>query len=177
MKLTRTFPAEPQSVAAARRFATGLLADDSAGLRDAVELMVSELATNCIRHVNASFEVSVEHSGESLHVEVRDQGAGRPVMRSPSPDDLTGRGLRIVDLLAARWGVRYDADAGKTVWFTLVAPRPAEAGETVEAHMIQRRRSPARRGGTATRRGGTSTRSVRSRALARRALWPECVRS
>jgi anti-sigma regulatory factor (Ser/Thr protein kinase) len=145
VKLTRTFPAEPRSVATARHFATSMLAGDAAELRDAVELMVSELATNCIRHVNASFEVSVEQSEQSLHVEVRDQGAGRPVMRSPSPDDLTGRGLRIVDLLAARWGVRYDADAGKTVWFTLAVPRPAETGETVESHMVKRQwRWPAR---------------------------------
>jgi hypothetical protein len=50
-------------------------------------------------------------------------------MRSPSPEDVSGRGLRIVDLLAARWGVRYDANAGKTVWFTLTAPGPGAAGD------------------------------------------------
>ena len=124
MRQTRTFPAQSRSVASARRFAVELVADQPTELRETVELMVSELATNCVRHVNASFQISVERSGDRLHVEVRDEGGGRPAMRSPSPEDISGRGLRIVDLLAARWGVRYDADAGKTVWFTLMAPAP-----------------------------------------------------
>ncbi|HET9719525.1 MAG TPA: ATP-binding protein [Solirubrobacteraceae bacterium] len=132
MKLTRRFPAEAESVANARRFAAGLVTDGPPELRETIELMVSELATNCVRHVNASFEVSIEHDGDSYHVEVRDEGGGRPAMRSPSPEDVSGRGLRIVDLLAARWGVRYDADAGKTVWFTLTAPGAA-AGQQIKA--------------------------------------------
>jgi anti-sigma regulatory factor (Ser/Thr protein kinase) len=149
MRLTRTFPAEPQSVGSARRFAAGLVTEGSEELRETIELMVSELATNCVRHVNASFEVSIERNGDSYHVEVRDEGGGRPAMRSPSPEDVSGRGLRIVDLLAARWGVRYDADAGKTVWFTLTAPRSAETGEVVAHQMPPRRRglgaAPAKR--------------------------------
>lgn len=145
MRLTRTFPAEPQSVGIARRFAAGLVTDGSPELRETIELMVSELATNCVRHVNASFEVSIERDGDSYHVEVRDEGGGRPAMRSPSPEDVSGRGLRIVDLLAARWGVRYDADAGKTVWFTLTASRAATAD--VVTHQMG---SPARSGGRAS---------------------------
>ena len=137
MKLTRSFPAEPQSVAAARRFAASLMPEGSTELRETAELMVSELTTNCIRHVNASFEVSIERTGDSYYVEVRDEGGGRPAMRSPAPEDVSGRGLRIVDLLATRWGVRYDADAGKTVWFTLsIAPGSspdARPGEQVSS--------------------------------------------
>lgn len=129
----------------ARRFASGLVTGGPPELRETIELMVSELATNCVRHVNASFEVSVERSGDSYHVEVRDEGGGRPAMRSPSPEDVSGRGLRIVDLLAARWGVRYDADAGKTVWFTLTAPH-VRATDEVVAHQMSR---PARSGGRA----------------------------
>ena len=124
----------------ARRFAAGLVSDGRPELRETIELMVSELATNCVRHVNASFEVSIERNGDSYHVEVRDEGGGRPAMRSPSPEDVSGRGLRIVDLLAARWGVRYDANAGKTVWFTLTASR-LDSGEVV-AHQMKR---PTRR--------------------------------
>ena len=122
MKLTRTFPAEPRSVAAARRFVKGALADGSPQVRETVELLVSELATNCIRHANAHFELMLERTDDAVHVEVRDHGAGRPAMRSPAPSETSGRGLRIVDLLATRWGVRYDADAGKTVWCTLAMP-------------------------------------------------------
>jgi anti-sigma regulatory factor (Ser/Thr protein kinase) len=142
MKLTRSFPAEVTSVAAARRFAAGLVTNGPAELRETVELMVSELATNCIRHVNASFEVSIERRGDSYHVEVRDDGGGRPAMRSPSPEDVSGRGLRIVDLLAARWGVRYDANAGKTVWFTLTAPGPRAPGDPAAQRVAGREAQP-----------------------------------
>ena len=146
MKLSRTFPAEPESVGNARRFAAGLVTDGPPELRETIELMVSELATNCVRHVNASFEVSIERDGDSYHVEVRDEGGGRPAMRSPSPEDVSGRGLRIVDLLAARWGVRYDANAGKTVWFTLTAPADT-SGRQFRARKATG--SPARPGGRA----------------------------
>jgi hypothetical protein len=41
-----------------------------------------------------------------------------PHVRQYSLDAPTGRGLRIVDSLATRWGVEPgDAGEGKTVWF------------------------------------------------------------
>jgi hypothetical protein len=61
-----------------------------------------------------------------VRVEVRDTASGQPAMRSPGPEDTSGRGLRIVDMLAARWGVRYASGEGKTVWFTLTEPARAE---------------------------------------------------
>ena len=122
MKLTHNFPAEPRSVAAARRFATSALAGSPTEVVEAVELMVSELASNCIRHVNASFELTVAQDEEEIRVEVVDRGGGRPAMRAPEPQDPSGRGLLIVDMLSARWGVRFDANSAKTVWFTLTLP-------------------------------------------------------
>ncbi len=89
---------------------------------DAVELMVSELATNCVRHTNTAFDLSVERSRKSIRVEVTDRDDGKPVMRSPGPEDLTGRGLQIVNTLAQAWGVeKQTTPGGKTVWFTLPA--------------------------------------------------------
>jgi hypothetical protein len=38
-----------------------------------------------------------------------------PELRTPTLDDLSGRGLVIVDAIAAKWGVR-PRDPGKTVW-------------------------------------------------------------
>lgn len=127
MKQTRSFPAEGRSVAAARRFATAALTGTPTEVVEAVELMVSELASNCIRHVNASFELTVDREPDQVRVEVIDRGGGRPAMRAPEPSDDTGRGLRIVDMLAARWGVRFDPDSAKTVWFTLMVPRVGNA--------------------------------------------------
>jgi anti-sigma regulatory factor (Ser/Thr protein kinase) len=119
VKTTRAFPAERQSVTAARRFATEALAGTPADTLEAAELLVSELATNCVRHVRAGFEVTIRRSGEEIRIDVTDSGGGRPVMRSPGPDDGTGRGLRIVDMLAQRWGVECRSPSGKTVWFTI----------------------------------------------------------
>jgi anti-sigma regulatory factor (Ser/Thr protein kinase) len=123
MTRTQTFPADRQSVPAARRFATQALATIAPELRQSVELMVSELATNCIRHVRTSFRLTVHRTPDEIRVEVTDHGAGTPRMRSPGPDDPTGRGLRIVDALSEQWGVEPEVPSGKTVWFTLAAPR------------------------------------------------------
>ena len=118
MKNRRRFPADAESVPAARRFANEALQDASRDVREAVELMVSELATNGVRHGRTSFEIVIHRTDTRIRVEVTDHGGGTPTMRSPTPDEPTGRGLRIVDLLSERWGVDGGGD-GKTVWFTL----------------------------------------------------------
>jgi anti-sigma regulatory factor (Ser/Thr protein kinase) len=124
MRRMRTFPAIPQSVHAARRFATDALAGLPAGPMESAELMVSELATNCIRHERMSFYVTISRSPREVRVEVTDSGSGVPTMRSPGPNDPSGRGLQIVDMLSDEWGIQPEVPAGKTVWFSLaVEPR------------------------------------------------------
>jgi anti-sigma regulatory factor (Ser/Thr protein kinase) len=123
----RTFPAVPQSVPAARRFAVGALADSPAPILEAVELMVSELATNCIRHEHSSFEIVILRTASEIRIEVTDSGPGTPTMRSPGPHEPSGRGLQIVDMLSERWGVERERPSGKTVWFTLDVPAARES--------------------------------------------------
>jgi anti-sigma regulatory factor (Ser/Thr protein kinase) len=127
MRWSETFPAEPTSVPAARRFATKVLGDSPASVREAVELMVSELATNGIRHAGTSFELVIERLDGEIRVAVTDRGGGTPRMRFPGPDEPTGRGLQIVEMLSDRWGVDHDPDFGKTVWFTVSARSPGGA--------------------------------------------------
>jgi serine/threonine-protein kinase RsbW len=125
---TRTFPHEPQSVPAARRFATSVLRDAGPDTLEAVELMVSELATNCIRHTDSGFDLTITRTGEDIRVEASDHAGGTPTMGSPGPTDPSGRGLKIIDMLASHWGVRADPPRGKTVWFTIAdSARAAEA--------------------------------------------------
>jgi hypothetical protein len=100
----------------------------SAETLEAVELMVSELATNCIRHTDSGFDLTIIRSGPDIRVEATDHAGGTPTMRSPKPTDPSGRGLKIVDMLSAGWGVRSGALAGKTVWFTISDSRLATAG-------------------------------------------------
>ncbi|MBV8944743.1 MAG: ATP-binding protein [Solirubrobacterales bacterium] len=132
MRDTRTFPHEPESVPAARRFATSVLRGASAHTLEAVELMVSELATNCIRHTNSEFDLTIIRNGSDIRVEATDWAGGTPAMRSPKPTDASGRGLKIVDTLSARWGVAPRASAGKTVWF-MISDAGAPAGEPSRA--------------------------------------------
>jgi anti-sigma regulatory factor (Ser/Thr protein kinase) len=119
MRNSRTFPHEPQSVPAARRFATSVLSGTSADTLEAIELMVSELATNCIRHTDSGFDLTIIRSGRDIRVEATDHAGGTPTMRSPKPTDPSGRGLKIVDMLSDGWGVQAAAAKGKTVWFTI----------------------------------------------------------
>ena len=124
MTNTRSFPHEPQSVPAARRFATSVLSGSSPETLEAVELMVSELATNCIRHTDSGFDLTISRSGDDIRVEASDHAGGTPTMRSPKPTDPSGRGLKIIDMLSARWGVRSNGPQGKTVWFTILDQAP-----------------------------------------------------
>jgi anti-sigma regulatory factor (Ser/Thr protein kinase) len=114
----RTFPCRRESVSAARRFARATLCEQSAETLDAVELMVSELATNCVQHARSDFEIAIDVTRREIRVAARDSGAGQPAPRSPTPSEPTGRGLRIVEAMSERWGV-LPTDGGKTVWFTI----------------------------------------------------------
>ncbi len=62
---TRAFRCQPESVAAARRFVQEALGTQPAKIADAAELMVSELATNCVRHAQTDFEVTVDSGREN----------------------------------------------------------------------------------------------------------------
>ena len=117
MTAARSFECRPEAVTAARRFVRETLSGESAEVLDAAELMASELTSNCVRHAETSFDVSVR-VGEDIRVEVRDSGGGRPRPLSPGPEEPSGRGLLIVEAMSDSWGVEPGA-AGKKVWFTL----------------------------------------------------------
>ncbi len=106
---------------AAREFvASALAAGAFDGDDDAALLLVSELATNAVRHAITPFEVVVDLRGGSLRVEVIDHdGAHPPRVGNPTSQDSSGRGLQIVRDLATRWGTAELDDGHKSVWFTL----------------------------------------------------------
>jgi anti-sigma regulatory factor (Ser/Thr protein kinase) len=120
MTETRSFEHAPASAGAARRFAADLLAATAEpDTLETVQLMVSELATNCIRHTDSGFDLTIVRDSGRIRVEATDRGAGEPRKRSPRPTDATGRGLQIVDMLSTDWGCHHSPGGGKTVWFTL----------------------------------------------------------
>jgi anti-sigma regulatory factor (Ser/Thr protein kinase) len=84
------------------------------------EMMVSELATNCLLHTESDFIVTLEQTGRQLRVEVSDDGDGLPTIRPADLTSVSGRGLRAIEMLSDRWGVETHRDAlGKTVWFSI----------------------------------------------------------
>ena len=114
----QSFPPEKTAVRSARRFVTEALAAEDAEVSANAVLMVSELAANSVRHAKSQFTVNVDITAEDVRVEVTDQGAGTPNKRNPTPDDMTGRGLLIIDHLADGWGTTIRAGR-TTVWFVL----------------------------------------------------------
>jgi anti-sigma regulatory factor (Ser/Thr protein kinase) len=128
----RSFPGGTESVGRARRFARETLGDQPREILEAVELMLSELATNCVQHARSDFDVAIERTNGTIRVEARDRGAGRPTLRSPTPREPTGRGLRVVEALSDSWGIE-PKDDGKAVWFTVIAqPGTADRGPQVD---------------------------------------------
>ena len=93
--------------------------------RAVVELLVSEAIANAVEHGAGPVRVELEHDPGSgrLHLEVHDDGRELPVVRQVDAAATGGRGLALIDRLAAAWGAVPDADAGtgagpgKTVWF------------------------------------------------------------
>jgi anti-sigma regulatory factor (Ser/Thr protein kinase) len=127
---TRTFEHAPESVTMARRFATEALRGAPAEMLETVGLMVSELASNCVRHTDSRFDLSIILTAREIRVEATDHGGGEPCLRSPAPTDPTGRGLFIVDTLAAAWGVEHRDASGKTVWFAIASDSPRLASQS-----------------------------------------------
>lgn len=123
-------PRHPASVGLARHRVRDHLASwghgpDTPTAGDAM-LLVSELATNVVRHgplPEREFEVAVTAlSDGSCLVEVSDEGRMEPRLRIVRDDDETGRGLHLVETIAAAWGVWGRGTHGKTVWALITAP-------------------------------------------------------
>ncbi len=90
--------------------------------RDIILLVASELVTNAVLHGAGERFLRATRDDGTVRIGVVDQSPSQPRRRSPERDDPTGRGLRLVERLAAGWGVEAAADR-KEVW-ALVPTRP-----------------------------------------------------
>ncbi|MGR7024141.1 ATP-binding protein [Geodermatophilus sp. URMC 62] len=85
-----------------------------------IALLVTELVTNVVDHVEGESVLSLEleFSDGWLRIAVADGSAVRPVVGELRGDQPRGRGMQIVAAIADRWGVE-DTDGGKRVWLVI----------------------------------------------------------
>jgi anti-sigma regulatory factor (Ser/Thr protein kinase) len=115
-------PPTTDSVPVARRFVRSRLLDGAADV-DTATLLVSEVVTNAILHARTVVTLTVELSDDVAHIAVRDGSPVQPRIHAFSATSATGRGLRLLDRLAMRWGVDADPETGgKVVWFEVGEP-------------------------------------------------------
>ena len=118
---------ETAEIAEVRRLLRRLLASwrlDALLEEGDVELLATETATNAVRHAGTEATVVVRYLGDRVRVEVGDGSPAPPQVRSPHPEDTSGRGMALVETLSSQWGVTPTA-GGKRVWFEVPA-RPDE---------------------------------------------------
>ncbi|MEU9210198.1 ATP-binding protein [Streptomyces sp. NPDC048415] len=117
----RSFLPVAENVPEARRGARLVLASwaVSEDASETIALIVSELATNAVRHARVPgrcFDVAMTYDGgKTVEIEVSDASPRHPVVKSFDPDATSGRGLLLVEALSDAWEVR-DQELGKALW-------------------------------------------------------------
>jgi hypothetical protein len=81
------------------------------------ELLVSELVGNALRHAAGPLCLTLEWASD-VRCLVSDGSSQPPRLTEAGLEDEGGRGLALVDMLAARWGHEH-GPVGKNVWFEL----------------------------------------------------------
>jgi anti-sigma regulatory factor (Ser/Thr protein kinase) len=114
-------PGDATAASVGRRLAVGLIEDwNRQPASDDVELVVSELVTNAISHTTDGCVLTIRLDGQSVLVQVRDEGGGAVRRRVPHRGRPGGRGLTIVDAVSDSWGVEEHVN-GKVVWSRMPA--------------------------------------------------------
>ncbi|MFD7622162.1 SpoIIE family protein phosphatase [Streptomyces sp. NPDC059802] len=127
--------ADPEGLSDARTIVRQALTDwDMAELADDAELVTGELLVNVLLHTEGGAVLTLEVLPEPVRrvrLSVQDRSSAWPRRRSPGETATSGRGLLLLDAVAARWGIEPRGE-GKAVWCEIgpsvpptVTPRPA----------------------------------------------------
>ncbi|WP_267595541.1 ATP-binding protein [Carbonactinospora thermoautotrophica] len=121
------FPPEPESARSVRRHLEDCLVRWCLQDRfpvEAVSLVATELFANALKHSKPDGRpllVVARWRGETFRAEVDDYNPQGPVLKWPADQDPEGRGLLLVDALAARWGHLPKRTGGKFVYAEIPA--------------------------------------------------------
>lgn len=122
-ELTLSVPASPDAVTALRRAVRSLDRWFGSAAAEDVELLVTELATNGVKHAAAErscdrITLDARVAPNRLRIAVRDCGKGfEPESRAAGREQPGGWGLLLVEDIADRWGI--EREPTTTVWFEL----------------------------------------------------------
>jgi anti-sigma regulatory factor (Ser/Thr protein kinase) len=117
--LVVVLPPCPSSARVARELVGNTLRDWRAEeLCEDAALVITELVVNAIKHAQTDLELRMVHIDGGVRIEVRDGSTSLPTRRDATDVAENGRGLRLVDALAARYGVEPE-QTGKRVWVEL----------------------------------------------------------
>jgi serine phosphatase RsbU (regulator of sigma subunit)/anti-sigma regulatory factor (Ser/Thr protein kinase) len=128
-------PRHRESVAQARRAVRQHLAE--AGLEELIgpaQLVTSELVSNAVLHTKGTLRVEIAPIDAGVRIEVFDESRLVPVLPSASTSSMTGRGLRLVQRIAARVGVD-PTEEGKVVWAEVAGS--AEDSDQSEEELVE----------------------------------------
>ncbi|MCQ9179296.1 ATP-binding protein [Streptomyces sp. IBSBF 2953] len=115
------FTSAPAHVRQARRNTRAFLRlwNVNGELAENIVLAVSELATNAVEHGTGDVRLRIQHPDGELRIEVTDDNPAPATLRLADDEDLSGRGLFLIAVLAREWGV---SDDGKTTWCVFRVP-------------------------------------------------------
>ncbi|MEU2679122.1 ATP-binding protein [Streptomyces sp. NPDC007107] len=132
------FKASPEAI---RRLRRAVRAELSlwglACLASEAELVVTELATNVVRHVGVGSAAALvlDFSADVIRMEVHDESHRVPCLAERGGASECGRGLQLLSAIARDWGARVTA-SGKVVWCDLPRPGVAECVRVRRAGLV-----------------------------------------
>jgi anti-sigma regulatory factor (Ser/Thr protein kinase) len=89
------------------------------------QLLTTELVTNALDHGAGEITLGIARSDDDLRIDVGDAAPGHPRPSPALPEQTRGRGMLLVESLAAGWGVEPPSEGGKRVWFRLRVGAPS----------------------------------------------------
>ena len=132
LRATLTLPGQPQYLARAREFVSIALGGNHP-CAETLTVIISELVTNSMVHSRSGLAGGMvtitlrpftgDGSGARprVRVEVTDDGAADiPALRPVAVCDVGGRGLHLVDALAAAWNCSRDPAGTTTTWAEVI---------------------------------------------------------